>query len=174
MSCRLRDNKTMAGGLKTSTRTLRDARLRKHADYQRVYRESRKQSSPSMSYFYSLRAPIVKPDNARTANDRSGDPRGPRIGLTAGRVMGKAVNRNRIKRRMREAVRRNLNRLAADVDVVLHPRRSVLTIEFSKLDQEVGRIFASVESAIAKARTQPPASSSANPRPHSHASEARR
>ena len=59
--------------------------------------------------------------------------RGPRVGLTAGRVLGKAVERNRIKRRMREAVRLNLASLTRDVDVVLHPRRTVLTAEFAAI-----------------------------------------
>ena len=136
----VRDNEPMAQEPVASSRRTRDLRLRKHADYQRVYRESRKQFSASMSYFYSLRS------------IGSDQPRGPRVGLTAGRVMGKAVDRNRIKRRMREAVRRNITHLAADVDVVLHPRRTVLTLEFSKLDKEVGRVFASVQAAIAKTR----------------------
>ena len=55
------------------------------------------------------------------------------MGLTAGRVLGKAVERNRIKRRMREAVRLNLPLLTRDVDVVLHPRRTVLTAEFARI-----------------------------------------
>lgn len=113
----------------------RSARLRKHADYQRVYRESRRYSSASMSYFYRAR-----PD---------GDPAGdlPRIGLTAGRVLGGAVERNRIRRRMREAVRLHLSELPASVDVVLHPRRKVLDMEFAQLEQEVSRIFTGVAAA---------------------------
>ena len=113
--------------------TQSDARLRKHADYQRVYQRSRKHFSSSMTYFYAERGP--------------GPIFGPRVGLTAGRVLGKAVERNRIKRRMREAVRLSLALLTRDVDVVLHPRRTVLTAEFAGLQEEVSKIFATVQKA---------------------------
>jgi ribonuclease P protein component len=117
--------------------------LRRHAEYQRVYREGRKQSSASMSYFFALRAAS------------SPVPAGPRVGLTAGRVLGKAVERNRIKRRMREVVRRQIGAVRANVDIVLHPRKAVLTAEFAKLEREVARIFNAVQTAAeAAARTK--------------------
>lgn len=119
----------------------RDARLRKHADYQRVYQASRKHFSASMTYFFRLR------------EEETGI--GPRVGLTAGRVLGKAVERNRIKRRMREAVRRHVNLLSENVDVVLHPRRTVLAMEFAALESEVERIFATVHKALSKPPGKP-------------------
>ncbi|HYK37942.1 ribonuclease P protein component [Alloacidobacterium sp.] len=118
--------------------TLSGARLTRHADYQRVYQQSRKHFSASMTYFFTPRAedlPVVN---------------GPRVGLTAGRVLGKAVERNRIKRRMREAVRHNLGCLQSNVDVVLHPRKSVLEMDFSRLEGEVGRVFVTVEASLKK------------------------
>jgi ribonuclease P protein component len=115
-----------------------EVRLRRHADYQRVYREGRKHFSASMSYFYALR------DAEQTASP------GPRVGLTAGKVLGNAVERNRIKRRMREIVRRHAPIVEARVDIVLHPRRSVLTADFVLLESEVARIFTNIQSAIAK------------------------
>jgi len=112
----------------------RSVRLRKHADYQRVYRESRRHSSASMTYFF----------RARTAEESAGA--SPRVGLTTGRVLGKAVERNRIRRRLREAVRLHLPELPSRVDVVLHPRRVVLEMDFALLESEVARVFAGVSS----------------------------
>jgi ribonuclease P protein component len=65
----------------------------------------------------------------------------PRVGLTAGMVLGKAHERNRIKRRMREILRRHVEMLPEGFDLVLHPRRAVLAAEFAKLDAEVLRIL---------------------------------
>ncbi len=121
-------------------------RLRKHADYQRVYKASRKQFSKQMSYFFMLR-PQLGPDGTPL---RDADASTPRVGLTVGKVMGKAVDRNRIKRRMREAVRKNLSVLDAPVDVILHPRRSVIDLEFSALDREVGNVFRAIQKAVEK------------------------
>jgi len=108
----------------------RDARLRKHADYQRVYGATRKQFSASMTWFMAAR-----PESPAATYP------GPRVGLTAGKVLGKAHERNRIKRRMREVVRRHLGELPNGVDLILHPRSSVMTMDFGKLEAEVLRIF---------------------------------
>ncbi len=89
-----------------------------------------------MTYFY----------RARPVGDPAGDL--PRIGLTTGRVLGGAVQRNRIRRRLREAVRLHLSELPPAIDLVLHPRRMVLDMEFAKLDHEVSTIFARVAAAV--------------------------
>lgn len=121
-------------------------RLRKHADYQRVYKASRKQFAKQMSYFFTVR-PQVGPDGKPVRDVGSSSPR---VGLTVGKVMGKAVDRNRIKRRMREAVRKNLPALRMPVDVILHPRRSVIDLEFGALEREVGGVFRSIQRAAEK------------------------
>jgi ribonuclease P protein component len=131
----------------------RDARLRKHADYQRVYQSTRKQFSASMTWFVSAREVSLTSNAPVTAAAHAG----PRVGLTAGKVLGKAHERNRIKRRMREAVRRHILELPDGVDLVLHPRQSVMTMEFVKLEAEVLRIFRQAGAQI-RQRTIPDAS----------------
>ena len=73
----------------------------------------------------------------------------PRVGLTVGKVLGQAHQRNRIKRRMREALRRHIDLLPTGFDLIFHPRRSVLTVEFAQLEAEVVRVL---ETARAEAQ----------------------
>jgi len=70
---------------------------------------------------------------------------GPRVGFTVGKVLGGAVVRNRIKRRLREAVRLH-GPVAAAVDVVINPKKSMLTTPFEELRNEVGRAFEVIDS----------------------------
>jgi ribonuclease P protein component len=122
-NCDARQAQPHAGVLRQS---LRGARLCLHADFQRAYAASRKRRSTSMSWF-------LAPQSSPAA--------GPRVGLTVGKVIGKAHERNRIKRRLREVLRRHIDLLPQGCDLILHPHRSVLTAEFSKLDAEVLRIL---------------------------------
>jgi ribonuclease P protein component len=120
-------------------------RLRKHADYQLVYKAGRKQFSKQIAYFHALRPPL-----GPNGKPRRSDTSGPRIGLTVPKALGGAVVRNRIKRRLREAIRDALPLLTAPVDVILHPRRSVLDLDFAQLKREVAQIFKSVQAASAR------------------------
>ena len=133
---------TLFGAMVAST----NFRLRKHADYQRVYKAGRKQFGRQMAWFFALRDAEAAARSETT---------GPRVGLTVPKALGKAVVRNRIKRRLREAVRAALPLLAAPVDVVLHPKRSVLEAEFAVIEREVQTIFRSVQAAAEKRVSEP-------------------
>ncbi len=112
-----------------SGRFPKTSRLLKHSDFQAVYKQGRKTFSGNMTAFY------------RERNDGAMA----RVGLAVGRVLGGAVQRNRIKRRMRAAVQPNLGEITRSLDVVLHPRKAVLTMKFAELKAEVQKLFAAVQ-----------------------------
>lgn len=125
-----------------------DFRLRRHADYQRAYGAARKQHAREMSFFFARRDAMperrLHPDEALRQAWH-----GPRIGLTVGKVMGKAHDRNRIKRRLRAAVAMHAGELTGlPVDVILHPRRSVLLLDWDKLQREVQGVFRTVRRGL--------------------------
>ena len=118
-----------------SQRFPRDARLLRHADFQRVYKHGRRHFSSNMTVFYLLR----KASDSEVAVENVKP--GPRIGITVGRVLGKAVQRVRIKRRIKNAVRLHLSMLEPPVDLVINPKKTVLNAEFTKLEEEIQRTF---------------------------------
>lgn len=75
-----------------------------------------------------------------------------RVGFTVGRVLGGAVVRNRMKRRLREAVRLQRPAASIPVDVVINPKKSLLTAEFADIQNEVRRAFEVIQKWLEKPR----------------------
>ena len=65
--------------------------------------------------------------------DGRGERRQPRFGFTVTKKIGNAVVRNRIRRRLREAVRRAETGAQPATDYVLVARRAALTLQFERL-----------------------------------------
>jgi ribonuclease P protein component len=143
----------------TSPRSLTGRRLRRHADYQRAYAASRKRQSSSMSWFIAPQSPAYAGGHLPSA---------PRVGLTVGKVIGPAHERNRIKRRMREALRLHTDLFPVGFDLILHPRRALLTIEFTKLEAEIVRILQQANSEAARMKAHPDQFAAPQVKPESH------
>lgn len=94
-------------------------------DFRRIYDSGSRYSGPLFAAFCLKRE----------------DAAGPRIGFTTPRALGGSVVRNRIKRRMREAVRLELAILEPQWEIVINPRRKAQTAPFEDLAREVQRLF---------------------------------
>jgi len=126
----------------------RSARLLRHADFERVYKLGRRHFSASMTVFYWQR-PEADVAGATAPAARTAVTSGLRIGFTVGRALGGAVQRNRMKRRLREAVRLTRPAAGPSADVVINPKKSLLTVEFVTVVNEVSRAFVVIEQKLA-------------------------
>jgi ribonuclease P protein component len=122
---------SVAGAPSAGRKFPSSARLLKHSDFERVYHNGSRQFSGNLTVFYMQR----QQENAP----------GPRVGFTVSRALGGAVERNRIRRRLREAVRTCLPHLRAPLDVVINPKKAVRNMEFAALLAELRRAFDAVQ-----------------------------
>lgn len=141
----------MAGPAADAKRPPPLARLKVRADFLRVSAGSRVHSRS-----LSLQAARREPDD--------GD--APRIGLTVTRKVGCAVERNRVKRRLREALRAELS-VAPSHDFVVVARRDALATPFTSLIAELRRCFDDHKTGRARASgpRRKPGSSKAGTKP---------
>lgn len=103
-----------------------------------------------MTVFYWPRPEVETLEAGRA----SGLGPGLRVGFTVGRALGGAVQRNRMKRRLREAVRMTRPASGVAADVVINPKKSLLTIDFAAVLNEVSRAFVVIEQKLS-AKQQP-------------------
>ena len=104
----------------------RKHRLRANADFQRIRREG-----------HTLVHPLVVMAALPNGLEHS------RFGFTVGRRIGKAVDRNRFKRRMRESIRMRIQKdeIAAGWDVVFIARHPVRDASFHQVDHAIGLLL---------------------------------
>jgi ribonuclease P protein component len=102
-------------------------------EFDRVYRNGRRRTSRQFIVF-----------SAPNGLERS------RFGMSIGRALGGAVVRNRIRRRLREILRRHRQEISSGWDIILHPRASVATSEFRALTEELLGLLRSVLPAPAR------------------------
>ena len=96
------------------------SRLKNSAEFQLVYKRGARSESRSFVVFV-------------LANGFNNS----RVGLTTPRKLGTAVVRNRLRRRVREVLRRDPAAVPVGVDIVVNPRRSACGLEYADLKKEL-------------------------------------
>ena len=111
------------------------SRLSRSEDFARVYRAGRSVANRYLVLYYFER-PEAGP--AQTAG-------GPRVGFSVSKRLGKAVDRNRVKRVLREAFRSVSPLLKANMDFVLIARPPLAELveegEFAAVEAKVLEVF---------------------------------
>lgn len=102
----------------------RQYRLRRNTDFQRVRRVGKFYASPIMVLAF-----------LQNELDHS------RFGFVVSKRLGKAVQRNRIKRRMREATRHRLPGIRPGFDLVFIARQPIGQASFTEIDRTLERLL---------------------------------
>jgi ribonuclease P protein component len=114
----------------TGERLRRAQRLRSPRDFERVRRHGRRASGTLLLLGYLAQAGSDASSDVSNAGFT-------RIGLSVSRRVGGAVARNRVKRRLREVVRRLLAEVTPGYDLVLTARPGAADAPIETLRQEV-------------------------------------
>lgn len=136
-------------------------RLLKRVEYEAVYGAGQRRSSPQFSVFFRAQIALPKeapgrefmrePGSSSATALPAGAGRYSRFGISVKKALGGAVVRNRIKRRIREILRRNRTEIPTGWDIVIHPKSSVARLPFAPLEAELVRLLRGIRSAAPRA-----------------------
>jgi ribonuclease P protein component len=108
----------------------RESRLRSSLDFARVRRRGKRQQGRWLMLAYLRR--VDAPDAANLPS---------RFGLSVSKRVGSAVQRNRVKRRLREAIRRRLWKTLPGWDMILTARPEAADVEYAALADEIQNLL---------------------------------
>ena len=119
-------------------------RLLRRVEYEAVYGAGQRRSSPQFTVFFrSQRALAASRANDETPGIKTAASIS-RFGISVKKAVGGAVVRNRIRRRIRDILRRSKTEIPSGWDMVIHPKRSVAEEPFAPLQVELVRLLRNV------------------------------
>ena len=106
----------------------RSRRILRNEEFRKLYKTGKRLNLPVLTMIYKI-------------NDSGLDPKPPRLGLSVSRKVGKANQRNIIKRHLREIFRLNQLKMDKSSEIVLIPRKEVLELDYFELETMVLKLF---------------------------------
>jgi ribonuclease P protein component len=106
----------------------KDKRLLRSHEFSRLFKVGRRLSLPSITLVYHFFENRSKSKPAC-------------LGLSISRKVGKAHDRNLLKRRLREIFRLNQRNIAENSKIVLIPRKEMCDFSYISLENDVIRLF---------------------------------
>lgn len=102
----------------------RENRLKKHYQYNYVYRAGTKIHGKATTLYFST---------SKTKNVK--------IGFSVTKKVGKAVRRNLARRRLREIMRKSVSRLKQNFNIIIVAHDNILAFSYRELEEDVENLL---------------------------------
>lgn len=99
-------------------------RLRKDIEFKRVYKYGK-------NYWNRYLTIYIFKNNLENS----------RIGFTITKKIGNAVTRNKLRRRMKEICRLNLNNIEKGYDIIIIPKKRTIYLDYKELERQMLNLF---------------------------------
>ena len=106
----------------------KNMRLLSNTEFRRIFKYGKRVSLPILTLIYRFR-------------EQSSAPKSPKLGLSVSRKVGKAHDRNLLKRRLREIFRLHQHEFIENTEMVLIPKKETCELSYLELESSLFKLI---------------------------------